>query len=77
MQSQRPWLHVERFLTGVGLHHGGISSLLHNRHPNRSLTVHHQDTLPWFLRVYSHTLTVTTAGKANPPSKSYKMNMGT
>uniref|UniRef100_A0A8C4R5M9 Phosphatidylinositol glycan anchor biosynthesis, class T n=1 Tax=Eptatretus burgeri TaxID=7764 RepID=A0A8C4R5M9_EPTBU len=68
MQSQRPWLHVERFLTGVGLHHGGISSLLHNRHPNRSLTVHHQDTLPWFLRVYSHTLTVTTAGKANPPS---------
>ena len=45
---------------GYGREKGGIVSLLHNNHPTQDLLVVYMEVIPWFLRVYLHTLTIET-----------------
>ena len=43
---------------GYGQEKGGISCILYNRHPEKDLIVVVMETVPWFLRVYLHTLSI-------------------
>lgn len=64
----RPLLHAERYVAGYGLQTGEIHTLMYNNHPYRSFPVLLLDSVPWYLRLYVHTLTVTSKGKDNKPS---------
>ncbi|XP_040009284.1 GPI transamidase component PIG-T [Xiphias gladius] len=64
----RPLLHAERYVAGYGLQTGEIHTLMYNNHPYRSFPVLLLDSVPWYLRLYIHTLTVTSKGKENKPS---------
>lgn len=66
----RPLLHAERYVAGYGLHTGEIHTLMYNNHPYRSFPVLLLESVPWYLRLYIHTLTVTSKGKDNKPSES-------
>ncbi len=66
----RPLLHAERYVAGYGLQTGEIHTLMYNNHPYRSFPVLLLDSVPWYLRLYIHTLTVTSKGKDNKPSES-------
>ncbi|XP_066272553.1 GPI transamidase component PIG-T-like [Branchiostoma lanceolatum] len=63
-----PRLYVHRFVTGYGQEHGGIMSLLYNRHPYLEQQIIYMELLPWFTRMYLHTLKVeTTEGNLVQP----------
>ncbi|KAK2851245.1 hypothetical protein Q5P01_007521 [Channa striata] len=64
----RPLLHAERYVAGYGLQTGEIHTLMYNNHPYRSFPVLLLDSVPWYLRLYIHTLTVSSKGKDNTPS---------
>ncbi|XP_038578820.1 GPI transamidase component PIG-T [Micropterus salmoides] len=64
----RPLLHAERYVAGYGLQTGEIHTLMYNNHPYRSFPVLLLDSVPWYLRLYIHTLTVKSKGKDNKPS---------
>uniref|UniRef100_A0A7N8Y950 Phosphatidylinositol glycan anchor biosynthesis, class T n=1 Tax=Mastacembelus armatus TaxID=205130 RepID=A0A7N8Y950_9TELE len=64
----RPLLHAERYVAGYGLQTGEIHTVMYNNHPYRSFPVLLLDSVPWYLRLYIHTLTVTSKGKDNKPS---------
>lgn len=65
----RPLLHGERYVAGYGLQTGEIHTLVYNNHPYRAFPVLLLDTVPWYLRLYIHTLTVTSKGRDNKPSE--------
>uniref|UniRef100_A0AAY5EU45 Phosphatidylinositol glycan anchor biosynthesis, class T n=1 Tax=Electrophorus electricus TaxID=8005 RepID=A0AAY5EU45_ELEEL len=64
----RPPLHAERYVSGFGLQKGEIHTCLYNSHPYRAYPVLLLDSLPWYLRLYVHTLTVTSKTRENKPS---------
>ncbi|XP_038864302.1 GPI transamidase component PIG-T-like [Salvelinus namaycush] len=64
----RPLLHGERYVAGYGLQTGEIHTLVYNHHPYRAFPVLLLDTVPWYLRLYIHTLIVTSKGRDNKPS---------
>lgn len=64
-----PFLHAQRYVSGYGLQKGELSTLLYNSHPYRAFPVLLLDTVPWYLRLYVHTLTITSKGKENKPSE--------
>ncbi|XP_061487439.1 GPI transamidase component PIG-T isoform X1 [Rhineura floridana] len=63
-----PVLHAQRYVSGYGLQTGEISTLIYNTHPYRAFPVLLLETVPWYLRLYVHTLTIITKGKENKPS---------
>ncbi|KAJ2776592.1 Subunit of the glycosylphosphatidylinositol transamidase complex-like protein [Coemansia javaensis] len=64
-----PVVSVHRYVTGSGGIDGGVEAILTNRHA-APVRVTYLDSLPWYLRVYSHTLQVrTAAGKALRPAR--------
>ncbi|XP_068927962.1 GPI transamidase component PIG-T [Petaurus breviceps papuanus] len=63
-----PFLHAQRYVSGYGLQKGELSTVLHNTHPYRAFPVLLLETVPWYLRLYVHTLAITTKGKENKPS---------
>ncbi|KAL7864598.1 hypothetical protein AOLI_G00160180 [Acnodon oligacanthus] len=64
----RPLLHAERYVAGFGLQTGEIHTLIYNNHPYRAFPVLLLDSVPWYLRLYIHTLTVTSKTRENKPS---------
>lgn len=64
-----PTLHAQRYVGGYGLQTGEICTLIYNTHPYRAFPVILLETVPWYLRLYVHTLTIITKGKENKPSK--------
>ncbi|KAM4691644.1 GPI transamidase component PIG-T [Rhinophrynus dorsalis] len=67
-QSRPPVFHAERYVSGYGLQTGVINTMVFNNHPYRAFPVLLMETVPWYLRLYVHTLTITTKGKENKPS---------
>lgn len=67
----RPLLHAERYVAGYGLQTGEIHTLMYNNHPFRSFPVLLLESVPWYLRLYIHTLKVTSKGKDNNPSEFF------
>ncbi|XP_046758899.1 GPI transamidase component PIG-T isoform X1 [Gallus gallus] len=63
-----PIMHAQRYVSGYGLQTGEISTLIYNTHPYRAFPVILLETVPWYLRLYVHTLTIITKGKENKPS---------
>ncbi|NWX49802.1 PIGT transamidase, partial [Steatornis caripensis] len=63
-----PVLHAQRYVSGYGLQTGEISTLIYNTHPYRAFPVILLETVPWYLRLYVHTLAIITKGKENKPS---------
>ncbi|NWI22113.1 PIGT transamidase, partial [Crypturellus soui] len=63
-----PILHAHRYVSGYGLQTGKISTLIYNTHPYRAFPVILLESVPWYLRLYVHTLTIITKGKENKPS---------
>ncbi|GAU91759.1 hypothetical protein RvY_03955 [Ramazzottius varieornatus] len=51
-----PLLTTHRFVAGYGQHKGAIKCRLENHDPTSALRVQYLEVLPWFLRVYLHTL---------------------
>ena len=46
------------YALGYGQEKGGVLCLIYNRSPSQTIPVIYMQTLPWFLRLYVHTLTV-------------------
>ncbi|XP_043532930.1 GPI transamidase component PIG-T [Chiloscyllium plagiosum] len=63
-----PVFKAERYVSGFGLQTGKINTLVYNNHPYRAFPVLLMEIVPWYLRLYIHTLTITTKGKENKPS---------
>ncbi|XP_062897631.1 GPI transamidase component PIG-T isoform X1 [Mobula hypostoma] len=63
-----PVFHAERYVSGFGLWTGKINTLIYNNHPYRSFPVLLMEVVPWYLRLYVHTLTINTKGRENKPS---------
>uniref|UniRef100_A0A8C8JS23 GPI transamidase component PIG-T n=1 Tax=Oncorhynchus tshawytscha TaxID=74940 RepID=A0A8C8JS23_ONCTS len=65
----RPLLHGERYVAGYGLQKGEIHTLVYNHHTYRAFPVLLLDTVPWYLRLYIHTLTApASVATTNPVS---------
>ncbi|XP_048033959.1 LOW QUALITY PROTEIN: GPI transamidase component PIG-T [Megalobrama amblycephala] len=64
----RPLLHAERYVAGFGLQTGEIHTIIYNNHPYRAFPVLLMDSVPWYLQLYIHTLTVTSKSRDNKPS---------
>jgi len=68
-----PILTASRYQSGTGQERGGITAELKNSGSN-PVTVVYLEVIPWYLRVYLHTLEVTTGGGQTllPVSLDYK-----
>ncbi len=53
-----PLLHTQRLLKGSGHEWGGLVTEVHNNHRHSSVRVLYLDTIPWYFRVFIHTLSV-------------------
>jgi len=73
-----PPLTAHRYLTGYGQEYGGIAVDIQNN-GNTSLNIKYYDVIPWFLRVFFHTLEMSINGQPVDPLKaflSYKLRPG-
>ena len=55
---QPPLLTIQRSLKGSGHEWGGLYTEITNHHPSSEIKLLYLDMIPWFCRVYIHTLTV-------------------
>lgn len=53
-----PLLTAQRSLKGSGHEWGGLYTEITNHHPTTGIHLVYLDMIPWFCRVYIHTLTV-------------------
>lgn len=58
-----PVLNVQRFLSGSGHEWGGLHTLITNSHTSNTLRILYLDMIPWYFRLYLHTLQVQNAVK--------------
>ncbi|KAI0199759.1 Gpi16 subunit [Astrocystis sublimbata] len=64
VQPGTPLLYAERSFTGHGQEHGGVRSILTNPSPDTEVEFVYMETLPWFMRVYLHTLQARVEGSS-------------
>jgi phosphatidylinositol glycan class T len=66
-----PVLHASRYLVGHGQEKGGIITKLVNKH-SKPVRIILMETVPWYLRLFLHTLNVSTeAGQKITPLKQH------
>lgn len=53
----QPTLYAERSFTGYGQERGGVQAILTNPSSSHSVDFVYMESLPWFMKVYLHTLT--------------------
>ncbi len=70
IKPETPSLYAERSFTGYGQERGGVQTILRNPSPDKEVEFVYMESLPWFLRIYLHTLStqITTS-----PSSSSKV----
>lgn len=68
--TQSPPLFATRFISGYGVSNGGIVSRITNK-LSKAIKVVYMDVIPWYLRVYMHTLTITNRGLTIRPDLIY------
>lgn len=56
LQPDVPPLYAERSLTGHGQERGGVQTILTNPSDTESVEFVYMESLPWFMRIYLHTL---------------------
>ena len=59
-----PPLYAERSLTGHGQERGGVQAILTNPSPDTEVEFVYMESLPWFMRIYLHTLKARLNGPA-------------
>ncbi|KAJ3093088.1 hypothetical protein HK102_009520 [Quaeritorhiza haematococci] len=57
--QSRSAFHAHRFVTGYGQERGGITVTLANRQANSSVQALLYQPIPWFMKMYMHTLRIT------------------
>ncbi|KAI0173460.1 Gpi16 subunit, GPI transamidase component [Hypoxylon sp. FL1284] len=53
---ETPLLYAERSFTGHGYERGGVRTILTNPSPDTEVEFVYMESLPWFMRIYLHTL---------------------
>lgn len=59
---EQPALYAERTLTGYGQERGGMQAMLTNPSPTETREIVYTEFLPWFMKLYLHTLKVKVNG---------------
>ncbi|KAI0147370.1 Gpi16 subunit [Xylariaceae sp. FL1272] len=62
VQPETPLLYAERSFTGHGQEKGGVQSILTNPSPVSAVEFIFMESLPWFMRIYLHTLQARLEG---------------
>lgn len=62
VQPDIPPLYAERSLTGHGQERGGVQTILTNPSDTEDVEFVYMESLPWFMRIYLHTLEARTVG---------------
>lgn len=72
--NDEPAVHASRSITGHGAERGGILAVIRNTSPS-PITIVYLESLPWFMKPYLHTLSVSTAdtesGTPYPAGKAF------
>ncbi|KAK4666341.1 Subunit of the glycosylphosphatidylinositol transamidase complex-like protein [Podospora pseudopauciseta] len=58
-----PLLYAERSFTGHGQERGGVQTILHNPSPDTEVEFVYMESLPWFMRIYLHTMSARIQGQ--------------
>lgn len=60
-QSSQPRILAYKYITGYGQERGGVTANIFNN-MNNSQEINYFDSVPWFLKLYLHTLKVSVLG---------------
>jgi phosphatidylinositol glycan class T len=63
VKPERPLIYAERSFTGQGQQRGGVQTILTNPSPDTEVEFVYMESLPWFMRIYLHTLQARTSHK--------------
>ncbi|KAK2627055.1 hypothetical protein QTJ16_003021 [Diplocarpon rosae] len=63
---EQPLLYAERSFIGYGQERGGVQAILTNPSLTESVDFVYLETLPWFMKLYLHTLKAKTNGEDQP-----------
>ncbi|KAI2628475.1 Gpi16 subunit, GPI transamidase component [Hypoxylon sp. NC1633] len=66
IEPETPLLYAERSFTGHGYERGGVQTILTNPSPDMDVEFVYMESLPWFMRVYLHTLKTNIDGDSGP-----------
>lgn len=72
VEPVQPLLYAERSFTGHGQEHGGVQAILTNPSPVEVEFVY-LESLPWFMRIYLHTLSTRISTSAAPNTNSSEL----
>ncbi|KAI9274809.1 GPI transamidase component PIG-T [Phascolomyces articulosus] len=64
LEPAYPIISANRHFTGYGQERGGLQITIHNR-DDKALPVIYYDSIPWYLKLYLHTLNVVVIGQEN------------
>ncbi|XP_071823814.1 GPI transamidase component PIG-T-like [Apostichopus japonicus] len=59
-KANPPTLHAHRFIAGYGQENGGITCMIYNNDISNAVDVVYMETLPWYVRLYLHTMKIKT-----------------
>lgn len=59
----QPLLYAERSFIGYGQERGGVQSILTNPSPTEAVEFVYMESLPWFMKLYLHTLVAKVNGR--------------
>ncbi|KAI8577591.1 hypothetical protein K450DRAFT_251553 [Umbelopsis ramanniana AG] len=62
LQTSKPRVYAHKYMTGYGHERGGVTVNIFNN-MNESQDISYFDSVPWFLKLYLHTLEVSVLGK--------------
>ena len=68
IKPETPLLYAERSFTGHGQERGGVQTILRNPSPDSAVEFVYMESLPWFMRIYLHTMQARVADGASSPS---------
>ena len=70
VDTETPILFADRSLTGHGQEHGGVQAILTNPSADEVEFVY-MESLPWFMRIYLHTLTTRISSSSSSSSTAF------
>lgn len=62
-RPETPLLYAERSFTGHGQQRGGVQTIFTNPSPDAEVEFVYMESLPWFMRIYLHTLQARISGR--------------
>lgn len=64
-----PYIQLHKYTTGYGVEMGGIVCLITNSHPSESIRIVYLDVIPYYVRIYLHTLSIKINDVVTKPEK--------